>query len=110
MIEAKTQAELIDGIKKAILSMEHVSDANVEIVDDVLHTSATSFLANDDGTEVQQATSITEINLAYAKDASEHVKGHNACFQRTLADKFMGMTRFATPEEIAKYKLAKGQA
>lgn len=112
MIEDKNQAELIKCVKNAILSMEHVSDANVEIVDDVLHTSATSFLSNEDGSEVQRATSLSEVNLAYARDreVGDYVNGHSACFKRTFADKFMGMTRFATPEEIAKYKLAKAQA
>lgn len=112
MIKDQDQDKYIEAIKAEVLKIEHVTDAVVKIDKGELFVVAETFLANDDGSKVERASVCATADIGSAREQKIVVWAKILClkFDKAIAEKYQGYTRYATPEEIAKYKLAKGQA
>lgn len=93
--------------------VEHITNCQVALGpgDKIVRILVESFLANDDGSTVERGRAMVEMT-AEQYESSRIAPGPWLCttFDRAIAEKWQGYARYATVEEIAAYKSAKGVA
>lgn len=94
----------------AAKQVEHVADCRVKKDGNWVRIVVESYLANDDGSVVERWYAHVEMTpWQYGEGRCWATPGPwlLQTFDRAIAEKWQGYTRYATAEEIAAYKSAK---
>ena len=98
-----------DEFKAGALRLDHVTDCIIDVVRGNVQIVVEAYLARDDGS-VERGRAFVELTQEQYTEGGWSTPGPWLLrpFDRGIADKHEGYTRYATPEEIAAYRAAKG--
>ena len=92
-----------DEFATAAKQLDHITDCSVEKFGNLMRLTVEVYLSNDDGSVVERARVVVEMTPEqYANsDFSTPGRWMLQTFDRVIADKWMGYTRYTTPKEVA---------
>lgn len=103
-----------EDFNAAAKQVEHVTDCTAELTRGGawVHITVEAYLANDDGSMVERFKAPIKMLADEHAERRFSVPGPwlLQTFDRSIAEKWQGYTRYATAEEITAYKSAKEAA
>ena len=95
-----------DEFAAAAKQLEHITDCTIETCSYGVQIITEAYMANDDGSCIERGCGIVLLTMEQIEDTRWLVPGSwlLESFERGFEVKHQGFARYATPEEIARYK------
>ena len=106
----------LDEFTAAAKQLEHITDCTIETCSYGVQILTEAYMANDDGSCIERGRGLVLLTMDQFEDARWSAPGSAPGswllqpFERAFKAKHQGFTRYAMPEEIARYKSAKQEA
>ena len=97
-----------DKFAAAAKQLEHITDCTIEACSYGVQIITEAYIANDDGSCIERGRGLVLLTMDQFEDARWSAPGSwlLQSFERAFKVKHQGFTRYAMPEEIARYKSA----